>query len=253
MARLISATDDDKTGRAQLNAATKSKIQLFSIWCTIVYLICVFVGWALIPGFLLPPTSPSASANEIWALYQTDYTRIRIGMVVLMFGALVFIPFASVVSQFISRVEGGVGTLTYIFLLGAAGNMVLTFYPAIWWLTAAFRPERSPELIYLLNDTAWLQFLGGISMYLAMPIAITVAAFCDDSPNPVFPRWAGYANAWLAVIIVPDQLIFFFHQGPFAWNGIFGLWIPAVVFSGFFLVNFYVVRLAILRERSVVN
>jgi hypothetical protein len=46
------------------------------------------------------------------------------------------------------------------------------------------------------------------------------------------------------------QLLFFFHKGPFAWNGLFGVWIPVVVFSGFFLVNFVVLRQAVLRERA---
>jgi hypothetical protein len=49
-------------------------------------------------------------------------------------------------------------------------------------------------------------------------------------------------------MIVPDQLLFFFQSGPFSWNGIFGLWIPVVAFGGFFLLNFWVVRAAILRE-----
>ena len=233
-----------------MDPITKHQVQTFSNWCAIFYLLLVFGGWALAAGFLLPPTAPSLDAEAIKALYVEDYTRIRIGMLLLMAGALVFIPFASVMSQFIARFEGGAGTLTFTFLLGAAGNMVLTFYPAIWWLVAAFRPDRAADLIYLMNDLAWLQFLGGITMYLAMPLTVTVVAVLDKSSNPVFPRWCGYANFWLAVMILPDQLLFFFHKGPFAWNGIFGLWIPATVFSGFFLVNFYVLRQYLLRERE---
>lgn len=171
-------------------------------------------------------------------------------MLILMVAALVFIPFAAVMTQFIARIEGNAGVLTYTFLLGAAGNMVLTFYPAIWWLTAAFRPDRAPDLIYLMNDMAWLQFLGGITMYLAMPATVMVASLADTSPNPVFPRWCAYANGWAALTIIPDQLLFFFHRGPFAWNGIFGVWIPAVVFAAFFIINFIPVRQAIRRERA---
>jgi hypothetical protein len=128
--------------------------------------------------------------------------------------------------------------------------MVLTFYPAVWWLTAAFRPERAAELIHLMNDMAWLQFLGGVSMFLAMPLSVFVASLCDKSANPLFPRWCGYANAWMALTILPDQLLFFFFKkGIFAWNGLFGIWIPVVVFSAFFIVNIIVMRQAILRDR----
>ena len=233
-----------------ISKSTKSTIDMFGAWCGIGYIVAVFLGWAIIPGFLFPPVSPSTSAGDIWASYQTNYGNIRVGMVVLMIGALVFIPFAAVLTRYMVRVEEGVGTLTITFILGAAGNMMLTFYPAMWWLGAAFRPERAAEIIYMMNDMAWLQFLGGVTIYLAMPFAITVAALSDRDQNPPFPRWAGYANAWLGVIIVPDQLLFFFHSGPFAWNGLFGLWIPAVVFSGFFIVNFFVIKSAVQRDRA---
>ena len=233
-----------------MDPLTKSRIELVGAWCAVGYLVLVFSGWGLVPGFL-PPTPPSASAAQIAALYDVDYTRIRIGMLLLMLAALVFIPFAAVMTQFIARVEGTASVLAYTFLLGAAGNMVLTFYPAIWWLTAAYRRDRPAELVYLMNDLAWLQFLGGITLYLAMPIAVLVVSLCDRSASPAFPRWCGYANAWMALTIIPDQLLFFFHQGPFAWNGIFGVWIPAVVFSGFFIVNFVALRRTILHERGL--
>jgi hypothetical protein len=232
-----------------MEALTKSRVQMFGLWCGIAYLAVLFVGWGAFAGFL-PPTAPSADSGQIAALYESDYTRIRIGMLIVMLAALVFIPFAAAVSQFIARIEGTAGVLTYTFLLGAAGNMVLTFYPAVWWLTAAFRPDRSAELIYLMNDMSWLQFLGGVTMYLAMPLSVMVASLCDKSAEPAFPRWCGYANGWLALTVVPDQLLFFFKKGPFAWNGLFGIWVPVVVFSGFFIVNFIVLRRAVLRDRA---
>jgi len=228
---------------------TKSRIQMFGVWCGIAYLAALFIGWGAIAGFL-PPTPPSAGAAQIAALYHSDYTRIRIGMLMVMLAALIFIPFAAVMSQFIARIEGTAGVLTYTFLLGAAGNMALTFYPAIWWLTAAFRPDRRDELIYLMNDMSWLQFLGGVTVYLAMPLSVMVASLCDKSAQPAFPRWCGYTNGWLALTLLPDQLLFFFYKGPFAWNGLFGIWIPVVVFSGFFIVNFVVLRQAVQRERG---
>lgn len=44
------------------------------------------------------------------------------------------------------RVEGRAGVLSYSLLLGAAGNMLLTFYPATSWLIAAFNlpQEKTP-------------------------------------------------------------------------------------------------------------
>jgi hypothetical protein len=172
----------------------KSRIQMFGAWCAISYLVALFISWGAIAGFL-PPIAPSANAAQIAALYQGDYTRIRVAMLVVMLAALIFVPFAAVTSQFIARIEGTAGVLTYTFLLGAAGNMVLTFCPAIWWLTAAFRPDRRAELIYLMSGMAWLQFLGGISMYLAMPLAVMVARCATRAQHRCFRAGAAMQMA----------------------------------------------------------
>jgi hypothetical protein len=232
-----------------MNAMAKSKLKMFAAYCGLFYMISLLIGWWLIAGFL-PPNPPSTSVEAVANLFRADYIHIRIGMVVVMWAALIFIPFAALVSHFLSRIEGGYGVLAGTALLGGAGNMVLTFYPAVWWLVAAYRPERAPDLIYLFNDLAWLQFIGGVSMFDALPLSMAIAAFCDKSANPVFPRWAGFFNVLVVLLILPDQLLFFVHSGPFAWSGLFGLWIPLVVFGLWFIVNFALLRQAILRERA---
>ena len=169
-----------------MNALTRTRVQMVAAGGALGYLVLLFLGWGAFAGFL-PPTSPSATSADIAVLYDGDHTRIRIGMVLVMFAALVFIPFAAVAGQYVARIEGGAGILTYTLLLGGAGNMVLTFYPAIWWLTAAYRPDRGADQIYLVNDMAWLQFIGGATIFLAMPLALAVATLCDKNSEPVFP------------------------------------------------------------------
>lgn len=229
--------------------STQSSIRMFGAWCGPGYMIGLLLGWWICAGFL-PAMPPMTSPADVAAIFAERTTGIRVGMVIVMWSALIFIFFAGALAHFVSRIEGGPGALTYAVVLGGAGNMVLTFYPAVWWLVAAYRPERAPELIALFNDMAWLQFIGGVSMFDALPIAVAVAAFCDKSPDPVFPRWAGYANAAVVFMILPDQLLFFFHSGPFAWNGLFGLWIPLVLFGGWFVLMFWLMRRAILRDRT---
>jgi hypothetical protein len=224
----------------------QAKLRLFGAWCGPGYLLLLFVGWGAFAGFL-PPVSPSRTAAEVAQIIQGNTTGIRIGMVLLMWSAGVFIFFAAAIGQFLSKIEGGAGVLTYGVVIGGCGNMVLTFYPAIWWLVAAYRPERAADLTYIFNDMAWLQFIGGVSIFAAMPIAIAIAAFIDKSPDPVFPRWAGYFNFMVVMLILPDQLLFFFHSGPWSWNGLFGLWIPVTLFGGWFLVTFFLMRAAVLR------
>ncbi len=114
---------------------------------------------------------------------------------------------------------------------------MLTFYPPLWWLTAAFRPEvRSPELTWLLNDIAWLQFIGGVAILWTMYIAVAVAAFIDDAEQPTFPRWCRFYSLFVLMGEIPGQLLFLFKTGPFAWNGLISFWIAGTLFFSWFVV-----------------
>jgi hypothetical protein len=43
---------------------------------------------------------------------------------------------------------------------------------------------------------------------------------------------------------VPGGLLTFFKKGPFAWSGVFVYWVPLVVFLGWYLVMFAMLRMA---------
>jgi hypothetical protein len=230
----------------EVNQRLARSTGLFGAWCGVYYCALLFLGWWVVGGFF-PLHEPSAGAEEITAFFRGDITGIRIGMIIVMWGAAVFLPFTAVLARFIAKIEGRPGVLTYSMLMAGFANAMLTFYPPLWWLINAFRPlERTAEQIYLLNDIAWLQFIGGLSLIMPMFIVVAVAAFHDRSENPVFPRWSGYFSLWVFVLFLPDQLLFFFKSGPFAWNGLFAFWIPLTVFCSWFLVMFYLMRKAIL-------
>jgi len=121
--------------------------------------------------------------------------------------------------------------------MAAFANAMLTFYPAIWWLIAAFRPAtREIGLTYLLNDGAWLQFVGAYSITVPMFIAPAILAFCGMGTRP-FPRWFGFYSLFVCVVILPDQAVFFFYDGPFAWNGLISVYIPLILFATWFFVT----------------
>jgi hypothetical protein len=79
-------------------------------------------------------------------------------------------------------------------------------------------------------------------------VAIALATFADRRPRPVFPRWVGYYNLWMAFLLLPASLIIFFKKGPFAWNGLLGFWLPAAAFGSWYLVMTVVVLRAIRNE-----
>ena len=224
------------------------KLQMFGAWSALIYCVLFGIGWTIAMGVMFPPISPSADEATVVALIQNNIVTIRVCMIFIMFAAMFMIPFAGVLGSQICRIEGGVGMLTITVILGTFSNAIFTFYPPLWWLIASFRPERLGAITYFLNDAAWLQFIGAVSLFITMVMAQAIAAFIDKSEDKIFPRWSGYFCLWVFVLQLPVSFIFFFHSGPFAWSGVIGFWLPAIVFFIYFLVTFHLIRSYIKRQ-----
>ena len=222
------------------------KVLMFGAWAALLYPGLLILGWWGLADFV-PPPKPTASAGAIELIYHAHATRIRAGMVVTMFGAVMAMPLGATVAYFIRRVERFVGPLTLLQVMGAVGMAVLTFLPAMWWLIALFRPDRNAEITRTLSDAGWLQWVGGLTIYYPTIITMAIAAFIDKSPRPYFPRWFGYLNVWLVVLLLPGQMIFFFKTGPLAWNGLIAFYLAFVAFGLWFPAAFYVLRNAVKR------
>ena len=229
-----------------MNDKVNTKVLMFGAWGALLYPGLLIIGWLWLAGFV-PPPPPTASAEHIVDIYQHHAVAIRAGMVITMFGAVMAMPLGATVAYFISRIEGFFGPLSILQVMGAVGMAVLTFYPPMWWLISIYRPERSAELTQTLSDAGWLQWVGGLTIYYPTVIVIAVASFLDKSPEPVFPRWFGYANIWLVILLLPGQMIFFFKTGPLAWNGLIAFYLAFLVFAMWFPVAFYLLRKAVLR------
>src|SRR6516162_803719 len=224
------------------------RTKLFGAWCGVAYIVVLLVGWLAVGGFF-PLHRPSAGADEIATFFRDHGIRIRLGMVIVMWGAALFIPFTATMADFVARFEGRNGPLTRMMILAGYSNAMLTFYPPLWWIVNAYRAQqRSADLTYLLNDVAWLQFIGGVSLIMPMYGVVAVVALADTSENPVFPRWFGYQSIMTFLLLVPDQMLFFFKTGPFAWNGLIGFWIPLTALGSWFITIFILMRRTLLQE-----
>lgn len=225
---------------------TNKKTQLLCLWSGPVAILLFLVGMGPLAG-LLPPPSPNMTAVEVQELYQDNTDLKRIGFVVIMIAGAMTGPWAAAVATQMKRIEGQHSPLTYTQLGLGMINILLFVFPVLVMQVAAFRPDRDPEFLLLIQDLAWLPFVGAFATPLFQCLAIAVVCFRDPEAK-VFPRWLGYLNLWVAFLMLPAALIYFFKTGPFAWNGAFCFWLPLGCYALWFAVMTVMCRKAILRQ-----
>jgi len=74
-------------------------------------------------------------------------------------------------------------------------------------------------------------FMTIVSSAMVQVAAVAFAIFLDKGERPIFPRWAGYLSAWVAMLFAPGGFVVFFKHGPFGWNGLVSFWFVLVAFS----------------------
>lgn len=219
-------------------------MQLLCTWGAPVMLVGDLLGWA-IAGILPCPPAANDQPERIVAWYANNPTAVRAGLLVALVSVCGVGPLIAVISTQMLRIEGRRPVLSLLQLAGGLMTWVMLFIPQLIMNVAAFRPDREPGLTVTLTDLAWLLFVTPIGPFITQNLAIAGAVLTDRAPMPVFPRWVGYANLWIALLFCPASLAYLFKGGPFAWQGIFAFWLGLVMYSAWLVVMFITVRRAI--------
>ena len=208
----------------------KLAIRKACIWSWPVCIAGFGFGFAVLAGFL-PPPSENWTAQHIAHFYAKDRTEIRAGILIAMFFSALLLPYYTVISAEMRKIEGPGAVLATIQLGGAI--VLVTFFQIICllWLEASFRPENDPQLIRAMNDYGWLVWTILIPTYSLQYICMAIAGFMDFRRDVLWPRWACWANLWVAFLGAGGVLAIFFKRGPFSWEGIIGIWIPVIAFA----------------------
>jgi hypothetical protein len=149
----------------------------------------------------------------------------------MLFSGSLLVPFYAVISVQLKRIEGALAPMTYTQLIAGLFAVVPFILFPVLFCVAVFRPERSPQEVMLLSDLAWVFMLMVVPPVIVQFFAIGIAILADRRESPVFPRWVAFFTFWCAVLGVPGVIIVLFKTGPFAWNGLFGFYIPAGLFG----------------------
>jgi len=209
----------------------------------------IFLVGAVGVAHWFPPLAPSDTAEVTAALYRSDTATIRIGLLIVFLGQILF-PFLGAAIAAQTREIPGVGRVFgYVQVAAVGAASIAMVGPLAVFFATAFRPERAPELTRLLNDLGWITFMVAFPPFVAWAVAVGAAILGDGSERPAYPRWSGYLSIMVGLGQSPAGLLIFFTTGPFAWNGIFAFWIPALCFFGWILT---ITALTVRAARAVV-
>src|ERR1700758_2289644 len=200
-------------------------VHKFCAWSGTLCLALMVVGFVVLAGFI-PARSPTHSAPETARFLLENRDMIKWGLIVSMFAAPLLMPFAVSISIHMRRIEGRYPALA-MTELGLGAILVLEFiYLIFFWQTATYRTDRAPELIQLLNDMGFVPFVGLTSTAVLQVTVFGVTILLDRRERPVFPRWLGYYNLWVALMFLPGTFNVFYQSGPLSRNGIIAWYIP---------------------------
>jgi hypothetical protein len=226
-----------------------ARAQRLCAWCGPLLALVFFVGFWVIAGFI-PPPDPAEPALAVATRFREHANSIRLGLLLCFYAGVLCVPWVAAISVQLKRIEGRYSPLTYA-QLGLGICLPFEFIvPIYFWQTAAFRPERSPEIIQTLNDLGWLPFTGLVYTIVLQAIVIGIAVLMDKREKPVFPRWFGYFSIWAALLFCPAGLDVFFKNGPLAWNGFIAWWVLLVTFFVWLVVLTAVVLKAIRNQET---
>lgn len=225
----------------------EARVQRVLIWCGPGMLVLWVGAFLWIAGFI-PPSDPAASAEQIVQLYAANPAGIRIGMVISMLGSALLVPYAVAISGQLKRIDGA-KALADTQMVSCALLSLEFITPIAVWMAVAFRfDDRAADVTRAMHDLGWILFMTVIWSLWVQLVAIGAAILIDRKPEPTFPRWIGYLNLWVAFLILPAGTVLFFKDGPFAWNGIIGLYTPLVAFSIWFACMTWVVHRNLTRQ-----
>lgn len=227
---VVHSSHPSNTGAArQIQPRGTGSVERAFVWCGIAGLVLIGIGLGV--AHLLPPPSPSRTADQVAAFYQHHTNSFRVGTVIMGFGATMLAPWLAAVARRLYGIPVHGPTTTYCFIgLGMMWVFQIVL-PIGLGQVVAFRPDRPATDTEALNDLFFILFISPAYVFVVQMALTGYAILADRRECPAFPHWLGYVSLWAALGTVAGVVTIFFKDGPWAWNGAFGWWIPVVTFG----------------------
>jgi hypothetical protein len=223
--------------------------QRILLWTTPPAMALFALAYLLFP-VTSPPLSPTLTPDEVAQFFQEHNTAI-LGVVILcnlIAGALV--PLFAVTGVQISRTGTSSSVFTYAYIVCVGAGTTAFILADYCWGVAAFRPERDPQLISLLNDMAWFFFIAPVGAMVVQNLCLAASIYLDRRADPIFPRWVAHFNVVTAALLIPCAFTILFKTGPLAWDGAVSFTLRMVVIASYVVVMFFVLLRVVNRQGS---
>lgn len=200
-------------------------------------------------GFF-PPLSPAMSAEEVAAFYRDNLGHVRASMILCNIIGVSLIPFFTVVVAQMMRMQSASRVFAYSYLVAVVNGATMFALADLFWLIAAYRPERDPQLTMLLNDLAWFAFITPVGFVMVQNFCLAMAVYLDKGVKRIFPVWVGHFNIVIALLMAPSAFAVMHKTGPMAWDGSISFWLHMGAYGIYVAVMFLVVRSALQKQES---
>jgi hypothetical protein len=224
--------------------------ELILLWTLPAVGIIWISAFFLFPGFV-HPMSPTMSADQVAAFYRDPHNlpRVRYSMILFNWFCVGLIPILMLLVMQMRRMAHRTPILSYCMLACAAGGPAIFLIANLFWLLAAFRPERAPELTQMFNDLAWVTFTIQVPYLIAQSVLLALAIYWDRQSRPVFKPWVAHFNLVVAAALAPAAFTGLTLSGPMAWNGVLPFWLKNIAIAVWIVVMGVVLAQAIRRQR----
>jgi hypothetical protein len=201
---------------------------------------------------LRPPDVACADGDEVAAFYRDpeNLSRIRTSMILFNWFSVGLIPLLALLVLQIRRMAHRTPIFSYALIACAAGGPTIFLLADLFWLLAAFRPERDPQLTLLLNDLAWITFATQVGFLIAQSVILALAIYLDRQARPVFQPWVAHFNLLIAAAMLPAAFAGLALEGPIAWDGVLTFWVRNFAVGLWIAVMGVVLGRAVQRQRA---
>lgn len=224
--------------------------ELILFWTLPAMAVIWISAFFLFPGFV-HPMSPTMTADQVAAFYRNpaNLTRIRFSMILFNEFCVCFIPVLMLLVMQMRRMAHRTPILSYCMIACAAGGPAIFLIANLFWLLAAYRPERPPVLTQMFNDLAWITFTIQVPYLIMQSVLLALAIYWDRQDRPVFKPWVAHFNLVIAAALIPAAFTGLALDGPMAWNGLLPFWVKNISIAIWIAVMGAVIGQTLRRQR----